>query len=128
MTVNLSCILIVFIGSATLGSSPFTVVQLLWINLIMDILAAIALATENPHPTELRKDRVKKTDNFVLPIMWRSIYSQVVYQTLVMTILLYFGPMMFGIDYNLMNTPYYTTSADGSNVATYRLQHLTLLF
>jgi len=31
-----------------LGHSPFNVVQLLWINLIMDVLAAIAFATENP--------------------------------------------------------------------------------
>jgi len=53
LTVNISCILVVFIGSISLGMSPFTAMQLLWINLIMDVLAAIALATEAPHPTEL---------------------------------------------------------------------------
>lgn len=50
---NLSLILIMFICSSSLGCSPFTVMQLLWINLIMDALAAVALATEAPHPTEL---------------------------------------------------------------------------
>lgn len=94
----------------------------------MDILAAIALATEQPHPTDLRKERSKiDKDNFVLPIMWRSIYSQVLYQVLVMMFLLYLGPIMFGIEYNLLNTPFYTTLNDQS-VPTYRLQHLTLLF
>ena len=48
ITVNLSCLFIVFISCLFTGSSPFTVVQLLWINLIMDVLAAIALATEAP--------------------------------------------------------------------------------
>jgi magnesium-transporting ATPase (P-type) len=37
-----------FIGGATLGHSPFSVIQLLWTNLIMDVLAAIALASEPP--------------------------------------------------------------------------------
>lgn len=61
LTVNLSCIFIVLLSCLTIGSSPFTVVQLLWINLVMDVLAAIALSTESPHPTQLRKDRIKKT-------------------------------------------------------------------
>jgi len=55
--------------------SPFNVIQLLWINLVMDVLAAIALANEAPHPTELRKDRIKRTDHVLSPVMWRSITS-----------------------------------------------------
>lgn len=129
LTVNISCIFIVFISCLTIGSSPFTVVQLLWINLIMDVLAAIALATEAPLSDELRIDRVKKSDNFVLPVMWRSIFSQVLYQAIVMLLLLYFGPLIFSIEYNLVgNVPYYTTTADGTSAPTYRLLHLTLLF
>lgn len=50
LTVNLSCLWIVILGAATLGQSPFSILQLLWINLFMDILAAIALATEAPSP------------------------------------------------------------------------------
>jgi Ca2+-transporting ATPase len=79
LTVNISCIFFILISSLSLGASPFTVVQLLWINLIMDVLAAIALASEAPHPTELKKERIKKGDNFVVPIMWRAIWSQVLY-------------------------------------------------
>jgi Ca2+ transporting ATPase len=46
LTINLSVVSIVFISGLTLGDVPFNVIQLLWINLIMDILAAISLGTE----------------------------------------------------------------------------------
>lgn len=129
LTVNISCMGLVLISVLSLGSSPFTVMQLLWINLIMDMLAAIALATEAPHPTEIRKERIKLSDKFVIPIMWRQIFSQVIYQALAMLTLLYFGPMMFGIEYNLVaKDPFYVNYEDGTKAPTYRLQHMTLLF
>ncbi|MFO0116274.1 MAG: cation transporting ATPase C-terminal domain-containing protein [bacterium] len=113
------------LGGATLGMSPFTILQLLWINLIMDILAAIAMASEAPIPGELRQERVNlKTDPLVTRSMWSAIYSQLIYQILVMTVLLYSAPAMFGIDYNLVTTPLYTSGADGvdgDGGATYRL-------
>jgi len=119
MTVNLSCLWIVIIGASTLGLSPFSILQLLWINLVMDVLAAIALASEAPHPTELRKERVNlKKDPLISPIMCRSILAQTVYQILVMTVLLSAAPAMFDIQYNLVDTPLYTTGVTGP---TYRL-------
>lgn len=48
MTVNFSCMIFVLTTALFLGHSPFSIVQLLWINLIMDVLAAIAFATEHP--------------------------------------------------------------------------------
>jgi Ca2+-transporting ATPase len=69
----------VLFGVSTIGWSPFNVTQLLWINLILDVLAAIALATEPPHPKELRKERIRKTDKPITPVMWRQIISQVLY-------------------------------------------------
>jgi len=101
MTINVTCLAFVILAGATLGKSPFTVIQLLWINLIMDVLAAIALATEAPHPTQLRKERVKKSDKIVTPIMWRSISAQVIYQLVSMIVLLYATPAMFDMRYNM---------------------------
>ena len=37
-----------FLGAAVIKESPLTPVQMLWVNLIMDTLAALALATEPP--------------------------------------------------------------------------------
>jgi len=90
----------------------------------MDVMAAIALATEAPHPTKLRAERIRKTDKVLTPLMWRAVTSQVLYQAIVMLVLLFAGPSMFGIGYNLIKTPLYNT--DG--VPTYRLQHNTLMF
>ena len=38
---------------AIVGRTPLNVLQLLWVNLIMDTMAALALATEKPHPALL---------------------------------------------------------------------------
>jgi Ca2+-transporting ATPase len=102
--------------------SPFSVIQLLWINLIMDVLAALALGTEAPGP-EVKKDRIKMTDNLVLPVMWRTVTSQCLYQALTMIVLLYAGPSMFGIQYNLVSEP-----LRDANGPTNRLIHYTLMF
>ena len=49
VTVNFTALSIIFIGAVFRGESPLSAVQLLWINLIMDTFAALALATERPH-------------------------------------------------------------------------------
>jgi len=54
--------------------------QILWINLVMDVLAALALATEAPHPTELadlQKD--SENDDMIKPVMRRTIWFQAIY-------------------------------------------------
>lgn len=99
MTVNVSCLTFVILSILTLGFSPFSVFQLLWINLVMDVLAAIAFATEHPHPTDLKKERSKKKDKIITPLMWRACSSQVLYQLIVMITLLYAAPAMFDIQY-----------------------------
>jgi len=46
----------------------------------MDVFAALALATESPHPTKLSARASKHNDqDQILPIMYRSIYSQALY-------------------------------------------------
>ena len=87
LTINLTCLSVVFISGITIGDSPFNVIQLLWMNMVMDTLAAISLATEPPHPTELKQTRVKKHDKVFMPEMWRAIIAQYIYQMLVMIIL-----------------------------------------
>lgn len=73
LTVNIVAVLLVLISGATLGQSPLNVIQLLWINMVMDTLAALALATEPPHPTELNKDRVRKHDRLITSVMLRNV-------------------------------------------------------
>ena len=41
--------------------------------MVMDTLAAISLATEPPHPTELKKEKVRKSDRLITPVMLRNV-------------------------------------------------------
>ncbi len=72
--------------------------------MIMDTLAAFALATEPP-THDISGPIIKRSDRIITPIMWRNILSQVLYQSLVMLTFLYAGPTIFGITYNFYTEP-----------------------
>ena len=127
MTVNVSCMIFVLSSALILGHSPFSVMQLLWINLIMDVLAAIAFSTENPHPTDIREERINAKDNIITKPMMRSILSQSFYQLFIMILMLYVGPIMFKIEYPLYTTELREKVGD-EEVPTNRLLHQTLMF
>ncbi len=59
LTFNFSTLVIVFIGAIFRGATIFSVVQLLWINMIMDTLAAIALSAEKPKKNAIRDDPIR---------------------------------------------------------------------
>lgn len=65
LSVNLVAMSIVFFGSAILSDSPLTSVQMLWVNLVMDTLGALALATEKPSATILDRPPYAKSDPIV---------------------------------------------------------------
>lgn len=46
ITININLCFLVLLSGISFGASPFNVIQLLWINLIMDTLGAIAICTE----------------------------------------------------------------------------------
>ena len=50
LTVNVVAVVVAFIGACAIQDSPLKAVQMLWVNLIMDTLASLALATELPTP------------------------------------------------------------------------------
>lgn len=53
LTVNVVALVVAFIGALTGRGTPLKTVQLLWVNLIMDTMAALALGTEKPTPALL---------------------------------------------------------------------------
>ena len=48
LTVNIVAVSTACVGAIAVQESPLTAVQMLWLNLIMDSLASLALATESP--------------------------------------------------------------------------------
>ncbi len=65
LTINLSAILILFLGSLFGSEMPLTVVQMLWVNLIMDTFAAMALASLPPEE-EVMNERPRPRDQFII--------------------------------------------------------------
>jgi magnesium-transporting ATPase (P-type) len=82
---------IVFFGSLMLSDSPLTAVQMLWVNLIMDTLAALALATEPPDDDILHRMPQPSCKSIVTPLMWRNVNGQAVYQIIVLIVIIFVG-------------------------------------
>lgn len=106
LTINILIVTFVFLHGLMFGQSPLNVIQFLWLNLIMDILGAIAICTEPPQVhkvsvsegsehSSVKTTRISRKDRIILPLMWRNILGQVAYQLLVLLILACFGTFMF---------------------------------
>jgi Ca2+-transporting ATPase len=73
LTINFSACLLVFIAPLLGYPEPFSIIQILWINIIMDTLAAFALCSEAPHRGLMNRMPVPRDANLVTPFMWISI-------------------------------------------------------
>ncbi|KAL3691034.1 hypothetical protein R1sor_004685 [Riccia sorocarpa] len=91
LTVNIVALFINFTSACFTGEAPLTAVQLLWVNLIMDTLGALALATEPPNDDLMKKPSTGRHSKFITNVMWRNIIGQVIYQLIVLSVLQYGG-------------------------------------
>ncbi|KAG2547456.1 hypothetical protein PVAP13_9KG101600 [Panicum virgatum] len=80
------------------GDAPLTAVQLLWVNMIMDTLGALALATEPPDDNLMKKAPVGRRGKFITKVMWRNILGQSIFQFAVMWYLQTQGKYLFGLE------------------------------
>ncbi|AJS23320.1 Pmc1p [Saccharomyces cerevisiae YJM1342] len=97
LIVNITAVILTFVSSVASSdeTSVLTAVQLLWINLIMDTLAALALATDKPDPNIMdRKPRGRST-SLISVSTWKMILSQATLQLIVTFILHFYGPELF---------------------------------
>ncbi|CAA0814361.1 Calcium-transporting ATPase 2- plasma membrane-type [Striga hermonthica] len=97
LTVNIVALVVNFTSACLTGSAPLTAVQLLWVNMIMDTLGALALATEPPNDELMKKSPVGRKGNFITAVMWRNILGQSLYQFLVIWLLQAYGNTFFGL-------------------------------
>jgi Ca2+-transporting ATPase len=84
LTINVSALTIVFLGPFIGIRPPFTVLQLLWINVIMDTFASIALCSEPPREGVMSLPPKKKDENILSPVMVQTILSTAVFFVVVM--------------------------------------------
>ncbi|KAF9889946.1 plasma membrane calcium [Aspergillus nanangensis] len=92
ITVNITAVILTFVSSlySNQNKSVLSAVQLLWVNLIMDTFAALALATDAPTEKILDRKPVPKSASLFTVTMWKMILGQAIYQ-LGVTFMLYFA-------------------------------------
>ncbi|ONH93473.1 hypothetical protein PRUPE_8G234200 [Prunus persica] len=109
LTVNVAALVINFIAAVSAGDVPLTAVQLLWVNLIMDTLGALALATERPTNELMQKQPVGRTAPLITNIMWRNLLFQALYQIAVLLILQFRGESIFNVTGGVNDTLIFNT-------------------
>lgn len=91
LTVNFVALTVTFIGSAVMKQSPVNAIQLLWINLIMDSLAAMALATGAPGEELLKRSPQNRDDYLVSRRMVKHIMYGSIWQSVILMIVAFAG-------------------------------------
>ncbi|GLT78629.1 hypothetical protein SLA2020_501580 [Shorea laevis] len=109
LTVNVAALVINFVAAISAGEVPLTAVQLLWVNLIMDTLGALALATEKPTEELMKKPPVGRTEPLITNIMWRNLLAQALYQVTVLLTLQFKGESIFGVTEAVNDTLIFNT-------------------
>ena len=80
LTANVSTLFISFVSAVFLSETPFKAVQLLWVNLIMDSLGALSLATGKPHENLLEHKPQNKDTPLISSFMILNISGQAILQ------------------------------------------------
>ncbi|MCL2097723.1 MAG: calcium-translocating P-type ATPase, PMCA-type [Bacteroidales bacterium] len=74
LTINVLALMVAFLGPFIGVTLPFTAIQMLWVNLIMDTFAALALATEPPDNSVMHHKPRKASDFIITPFMAKNIF------------------------------------------------------
>ncbi|CAL9088040.1 probable calcium-transporting ATPase 8, plasma membrane-type isoform X2 [Musa acuminata AAA Group] len=98
LTVNVVALMLNFVSACITGSAPLTAVQLLWVNMIMDTLGALALATEPPNNDMMKRPPVGRDENFITKVMWRNIIGQSIFQLIVLGALMFDGKKLLRLE------------------------------
>lgn len=112
LTVNISAVVITVVTAlhtTVTGDkkpvSALTAIQLLWVNLIMDTLAALALATDEPSEQLLNRKPSKRTETIINPEMFKQIVGQAIYQIAACLTVYFLGRTWFPDNRTLLDQP-----------------------
>lgn len=117
LTVNCVAVTVAFLGACAVKDSPLKAIQMLWVNLIMDTLASLALATELPTDELLNRKPYGRTKPLISKHMLQNIIGHSIYQLTIILVLLFAGELVFDID-----------SGRGAGLHTPPSQHFTIIF
>ena len=89
LTVNAVALTLTFLSAFTSYEPPLNAVMMLWVNLIMDTMGALALGTEPPSKTLLSRKPYKRDASLISKKMIRNITVQFFFQMAVLAYLLF---------------------------------------
>ena len=92
LTVNFTACIIVFVCACIGNDTPLTPIQMLWVNLIMDSLGSLALATEPPYEELLQRQPTKRNESIINSKMWKHIIIQSLVEIAILLILYLAAP------------------------------------
>ncbi|XP_066565955.1 plasma membrane calcium-transporting ATPase 3b isoform X4 [Amia ocellicauda] len=98
LTVNVVAVIVAFTGACITQDSPLKAVQMLWVNLIMDTFASLALATEPPTEALLLRKPYGRNKPLISRTMMKNILGHGAYQLTIIFTLLFVGEKIFDID------------------------------
>ncbi|XP_070304028.1 plasma membrane calcium-transporting ATPase 3-like [Salvelinus sp. IW2-2015] len=98
LTVNVVAVIVAFTGACITQDSPLKAVQMLWVNLIMDTFASLALATEPPTESLLLRKPYGRNNPLISRTMMKNILGHAIYQLTIIFTLLFAGENIFNID------------------------------
>lgn len=99
LTINVVALLSVLLGAFLGTELPLTVTQMLWVNLIMDTFAAMALASIAPSMDVMNEKPRKRTDFIISPVMRNNIFGVGAgFLIVLMGLLAFFKNMPGGMD------------------------------
>ena len=97
LTCNVVAVFMTLLGGVILKDSPLNPIQMLWVNLIMDSFASLALATEPPSDKLLKRKPYPKDTDIITSTMKTNISAQAFFQIITLTIIIFYGDIMFGV-------------------------------
>ena len=119
LTVSIVTYSIVVIGVLMMRDCPLGAAEIIWLNVIIDTFASIALLSEQPDELRYHKEK-KNSGRLVTSFMKVTILSQAVYEIAILLVILVFGDDIFGImtDWNFRHITWNKTNG----------YHFTLFF
>ena len=98
LTTNIVAVFMTLLGGIILKDSPLNAIQMLWVNLIMDSFASLALATEKPTDKLLERKPYKRDSSILTPFMKANVISQGIFQILILLFIIFKGDKLFGVN------------------------------
>jgi calcium-translocating P-type ATPase len=97
LSVNVVALTVTFVSAVTGYNPPLNAVMMLWVNLIMDTMGALALGTEPPSEELLQRLPYRRDASLISNVMWKHVFIQSIFQISLLAYVLLHGAKDFGV-------------------------------